>query len=99
MHHQFAASHTSEADAHGAFTAPANLNELAIDDGGTANDALTFVDSAPHCDSGPCAASVDTGSKNIHVSVTGRYIALRQPGTGALVPPLIRPPNLSSKIS
>jgi hypothetical protein len=99
VHHQSIASDTSEINGHGIFTASTKTNEQAIEDSVAADDGTIFVEGAPHCDSGPCAASVDTAYKSVHISVTSRYLSLPQSGTGALVPPLIRPPNFSSMIS
>ena len=67
---------------------------MVTDDGATGYDDSAFADSAPHCDSGPCAASVDTGSKIVRPIVTSLFLPLYLPGTGAPVPPLLKPPKL-----
>ena len=96
IHHQSDAVVASDTDGHGVTTVPAKTNDLSIDESDTTHNPSIFVAGAPHCDSGPCVASVDTGNESLDLGVTSRHVSLDRPETGALVTPLIRPPTLSS---
>ncbi len=69
--------------------------QLIADGSGTEFDEPDFAEGAPHCDSGPCAASVDMGDKFVGMKLASRYAASHEQGSGVPEPPLTRPPRLS----
>ncbi len=95
MNHQTTRSDTGSAHVHEAETGFVKSGQLTIDGSGTEFDEPDFAEGAPHCDSGPCAASVDMGDKFVGMKLASRYAAFHEQRSGVPEPPLTRPPRLS----
>lgn len=95
MNHQITEFDAGDSHVHGSENALTNPEPLVNDISGTELDEPGFVESAPHCDSGPCAASVDMGLKNLQLNLAGRYVSFHEQRSGVPDPPFTRPPRLS----
>lgn len=95
LHHSGAESEGASAHSVEAHVLEAHGAAAPHDGGGPSEGTTTILDGAPHCEGGPCVASVDTGSEAVQPIARQRHNSLQQRARGMLVRPLIRPPRLA----
>lgn len=94
--HQTTRSDAGSLHVHEAESGFVKSGQLIVDGSGTEFDEPDFTEGAPHCDSGPCAASIDMGIKTVRLKLASRYADFHEQGSGVPEPPLTRPPRLFS---
>lgn len=99
MHHSLAQHDTGVAHADKLASDSARVDYHAVDAADSTDEGPVFLDRAPHCDSGACAAPIDTVMKSVFPRTGSRYLTLHHPGAGAAIAPLTKPPRLRSPVA
>ena len=99
--HPLHGPHHVHSESDGGHTHPGGIETVQVegkdflgDDGKPSPSTDKYLDSATHCESGPCVASVDMGIGNFHQGIDHRRNSLHRGARGALIPPRTRPPRL-----
>ncbi len=99
MHHSLAQHDTGVVHVDKLASDPASVDHHAVDAADPTDDGPVFLDRAPHCDSGACAASIDTVMESVVPRTGTRYLTLHHPAAGAAIAPLSQPPRLRSPVA
>ena len=93
LHHSDSESEGAHSHSGEAHVLEAHGSVSPHDEGEPSEATMTLLDGAPHCEGGPCVASIDTGSEAVQPIARQRHDSVRHRARGMLVRPLVRPPR------